>query len=155
MTRISSKSTYFQKRIVPVVWFGLLLAFASVAMGLRLPVLLIGALVMGVVGFFVMKKRVWDLADEVYDCGDSLLVRYRGVEERILMTAIESVNASTTVNPRRVVLQLNPAGPWGAQIAFIPMSALRLNHFANNPIAQDLAARVRGAKESSAHRVAG
>ena len=33
-------------------------------------------------GFFIMKKLVFDLVDEVWDDGDTLLVKNRGQEER-------------------------------------------------------------------------
>jgi len=151
MTRISSKSTFFQKRIVPVVWFGCVAVFSTFAIlagGLRAALLaLIPLCAITAVGYFVFKTRIWGLVDEVLDCGDTLLVRNRGAEERIPLTNIKNVTASALVNPRRVALQLIRPGKFGAEIAFIPVSGLLDNPFAKNPVAEDLAARVTSAHQ--------
>ena len=146
MTRISSKSTFFQKKIVPIAWFGcmtVMCAFAILAGGLMAaPLALIPLCAITAVGYFVFKTRIWGLVDEVQDCGDALLVRNRGQEERIALTNIKNVTTSALVNPRRVALQLIQPGKFGAEIAFIPASGLLANPFAKNPVAEDLAARV-------------
>ena len=147
MTLISSRSTHFHKRILPVIWFGFLFAWASFAVRMRVPVLLVIPAAMGVFGFFIMKKRVWDLADKVYDCGDCLLVRFGGVEERIALSNIVSVSSDIAFNrPRRVELRLATPGRLGVRVAFIPKPWLRGNPFVHNAVTQDLMERVQRAR---------
>ena len=58
---------------------------------------------MAVFGFPLMKKLVWDPADEVYDCGDSLLVRKGGEEEGVPLSNIITVGAGVyEPTPRHV-----------------------------------------------------
>lgn len=147
MTLISSRSTHFQKRILPVIWFGFLFVWALIAVLMRVPVLLVIPSVMGVLGFFIFKKLVWDLADEVYDCGDCLLVRIGGVEERIALSSIVNVSSDIACNrPRRVELRLVAPGRLGVRVAFVPKPWLRGNPFARNAVTDDLIARVQRAQ---------
>ncbi|MCX5848549.1 MAG: hypothetical protein NTW65_03780, partial [Deltaproteobacteria bacterium] len=79
MKKLSSGSIFFYKRIFPAIWFGFIVFFiltglfanrknnSSDIMIFVVPVL------MAVVGYFVMKNLVFDLIDEVYDEGLSLL----------------------------------------------------------------------------------
>lgn len=147
MTLISSRSTHFHKRIVPVIWFGFLFVWAWFAVRMRVPVLLVIPAAMGVFGFFIMKKLVWVLADEVYDCGDCLLVRIGGVEERIALSNIVNVSSDIAFNrPRRVELRLAAPLRLGVRVAFIPKPWLRWNPFARNAVIDDLIARVQRAR---------
>src|SRR5688572_22818149 len=99
MKQISSKYLFFYKKVFPLLWFGFLVFFiAETFMNgayEQTPMFVVGPCIMAVFGFFLMKKLVWDLMDEVYDCGDSLLVRNRGVEERVPFSSIMNVSAST------------------------------------------------------------
>ena len=95
-----------------------------------------------VFGAIMFRKLVWDLADEVRDGGDFLLVRRGKVEERLLLENVMNVSMSQFTNPRRLTLRLRTAGKLGDEVAFIPKSPLRLNPFARNPVAEKLIARV-------------
>jgi hypothetical protein len=98
--------------------------------------------VMAAFGFFIMKNLVWDLMDEVYDCGDSLLVKNRGVEIRVPISSIINVSFATNSNPQRITLKLAKPGNFGQEIAFSPPATFALNPFAKNPVAEDLIFRV-------------
>jgi hypothetical protein len=144
--KISSRFTVFNKRIFPALWFGFLAFFlvaaiftGAVEQGLMFLVVPLG---MAVFGFFLMKKLVWDLADEVYDCGDSLLVRNRGEEDTIALSNIMNVSASTHMNPPRVTLRLVTPSKFGSEVAFSPVIGMTLNPFARNQVAEDLIVRV-------------
>ena len=71
MPQLSSKMTFFYKRIFPFVWFGFLLVFVAISLlvGLQpdaataLP-LLVGPVVMAFVGYVIFKKFIFDLVDE-------------------------------------------------------------------------------------------
>ena len=57
---------------------------------------LIVPLLMAVFGYWIMKKLVFNLADEVLDAGNALVVRSGGQEERIALSDIKNVNYSPT-----------------------------------------------------------
>jgi len=146
MKQISSKSLFFTKKIFPLLWFGFLIFFVIQAIKSgayeKDPMFLIVPCIMAVFGFLLMKKIVWDLVDEVYDCGDSLIVKGHGVEERIPLVNIMNVSASTNMNPPRITLRLVKPGRLGAEISFSPAAPFTLNPFAKNPISEDLIVRV-------------
>jgi len=152
--KISSRSTFVSKKLFPIIWFGFLTVFVVMALlnGAfeSSPVFLIGPLLMAVFGFFLMKKLVWDLVDEVYDGGDYLLVKDRGREERVALANIMNVSASTAINPPRITLRLVQPGRFGQEIAFSPVTAFTINPFAKNAVAEDLIVRVDRARTKRA-----
>jgi hypothetical protein len=146
MTTISSASTWFHKRLFPAAWFGFLTLFVVMttiegAAEANLGFILVPVVMAGF-GFIIMKMLVWDLADQVADGGDYLVVRNRGEEDRIPLSNIINVSASTLTNPPRVTLRLAEAGKFGKEITFSPIRPFSLNPFAKNPIVEDLIIRV-------------
>lgn len=154
MKKISSKYLFITKKIFPLFWFGFLafFVFQALMQGTyeKDPMFLVVPCIMAVVGFFLMKKIVWDLVDEVYDCGDSLLIKNRGVEERVPLANIMNVSASINMNPPRITLRLVKPGRLGAEISFSPAASFTLNPFAKNPVAEDLIVRVDKARANRA-----
>jgi hypothetical protein len=154
VTKISSKSTFFSKKVFPALWFGFLAVFVAgtlVADGEDThPLFLAGPALMAVAGFFVMKKLVWDLVDEVYDCGDFLLIRNQGEEDRVALSNIMNVSASTNMNPPRITLRLVNPSRFGREIAFSPITGFTFNPFAKNQVAEDLIVRVDKARSRRA-----
>ncbi len=152
MTRISAKYLFVMKRIFPLLWFGFLACFmvAAVLSGAYKQDLgfMVMPCLMAVFGFFIMKKLVWDLVDEVYDGGDFLLVKNRGEEDRVLLSNIMNVSVSTNMNPPRITLRLVVPGRFGGEVSFSPASSFTLNPFARNPIAEDLIVRVDQARSA-------
>lgn len=147
MKKISSGSTVFYKKVFPLIWFGFLVFFVvtAVAGGAVRDgqwVFLVVPCFMAVFGFFLMKKLVWDLADEVYDCGDYLLVRNGNEEERISLSNIMNVSASSNMNPPKITLRLVHPGRFGSGVSFSPPSRISFNLFAKNAVAEDLMVRV-------------
>ena len=80
MRPVSSKMTFFYKRVFPVTWVGfLLLLFAFGLLSASRDILfLIVVLLMAVFGYWFMKKVIFNLADAVLDAGDALVVRSGG-----------------------------------------------------------------------------
>ena len=156
MTRISSKRTWFLKKMFPVLWFGILAFTVSVGLFAGMPrahlEFFAVPVLMGVIGYVVMRKFVWDLADEVFDCGDALLVRKAGKEERIALSNIINVSMSVGTNPPRLTLRLDKPGRFGSEVVFSPETPMRLNPFAKNRIAEDLIVRVDRARVDRARR---
>lgn len=146
MKKISSGAITFHKKVFPIIWFGFLGVF--VVVGLMGPardgewVLLLMPCIMAAFGYFIFKKLLWELVDEVYDCGDSLLVRNRGEEETIALRDIMNVSVSSYVNPPRITLRVAVPSRFGTEISFSPPVKFSLNPFAKNPVGEDLIVRV-------------
>jgi hypothetical protein len=122
MQRISSRWTFFYKRVFPAGWFGGLVLFIGIPLfashgSLPLPFLIIPVAMIGF-GYFLMKKLVFDLVDEVWDDGDALVVKNGGRDERIALADVKNVNYSAFVNPPRVTLSLRQQTAFGDQVTF-------------------------------------
>ena len=152
MRRISSQWTFFYKFIFPIVWVGFIIVFLAVAVfaptrsgqGFPIPALIV-PIFMLVIGFTIMKKFIFDLADEVWDDGDTLVVKKSGQEERIALRDIKNVNYSTMSSPPRVVLSLRRPSLFGDQVAFC--APIRFVPFATSPIIDDLINRIDAARQ--------
>ena len=113
MRLISSRMTFFYKRVFPFIWFGvllLLMAFGLVSasrggLASNVPFLIVPVL-MAVFGYHIMKKLVFNLADEVLDAGDTLVVRSGGQEDHIALSDIKNVNYSPYMSPPQVTLSV-------------------------------------------------
>lgn len=150
MIRISSRGTFFYKRVFPVIWFGFLAVFLAVTMwaivargaaSLRFPFVMppIVALVMAAFGYFIMKKFVFDIVDEVWDTGDELLVKNGGHEQRVPLSEIMNVSYSFLTSPPRVTLMLRYEGLFGKEITFSPPGRFG---FSRDPVITELIERI-------------
>jgi hypothetical protein len=156
MGRISSQSTFFYKRMFPIIWFGFLAFFGAIALfvGLKpsnsLPLpFFIAPPVMAILGYFIMKKLVFDFVDEVVDLGDALLVKNGNQEDRIALSDIMNINYSPLISPPRVTLSLRRPSLFGDKVSFC--APLRFVPFSTSPVIDALIARVdaaRGGKRS-------
>ncbi len=77
-------------------------------------------------GYFVMKKFIWDLIDEVYDEGSSLFFKQGNKELRINLEDIKNVSYSSFSNPERVTLSLRHQTVLGDKISFLPKMNISL-----------------------------
>jgi hypothetical protein len=150
MKKISSDMTFFNKKVFPIIWFGFLAVFVAVTVAggaLRKvgPLFLLPSVFMALIGLILMKKLIWDLVDEVYDCGNYLLIRNDGREHRLELADVMNVSGSLVTNPPRITLRISNAGgagPLGSEVTFSPKRPLSLNPFAKNEIFEDLVVRV-------------
>ena len=101
-------------------------------------------IIMAALGYFIMKKLIFDLVDEVRDAGRALIVRNDDREERILLADIKNVNYSPFISPPRVVLSLRRMTIFGNQITFC--APVRFVPFAAIPVIADLIDRVDAAR---------
>ena len=157
MRRISSKWTFFYKRISPVIFFGFLVVFIGIALlaNLRsnsaldnIPFLIV-AIVMTVV-FFISKKLIFDLVDEVWEDGETLVVRNSGQEQRIALADIKNVTYSPLISPPRVTVSLRRPTVFGDEVTFC--APVRMVPLAPSPVINDPIERVDRAREQSHHR---
>jgi hypothetical protein len=146
MEVISSGQTFFIKKVFPALWMAIIgfVAVAGVVNGQawKQPQIILLPVIMVLFGFFLFRKLIWDIADDVRDGGSFLLVRKGSVEERVSLDNVMNVSMSQFTNPRRVSLRLRKPGMFGDEIVFIPKSTFQLNPFARNPVAEKLMARV-------------
>jgi hypothetical protein len=153
--RISSRNTFFLKRLFPPLWFGFLGLFVLGALagaphGTRatpLALILVGPVIMMVLGYALLRRLVFDLADEVYDEGQALRVRRGSQEEHIALENIMNISYAGLTNPPRVTLTLRQPGPLGREITFSPIQQLFGPLLrTSNPIVTDLIERVDAAR---------
>ena len=97
-------------------------------------------LFMAIFGYAIMKWIVFDLVDEVWDCGDSLVARNKGLEYRFALSEFMNVGYTGFMNPPRITLSLRKASDIRAEVAFIP--PFRVFPYSMPPIARDLIARI-------------
>jgi hypothetical protein len=152
MKKISSGMTFVTKRLFPIMWFGFLSFFlvsAFAGFGVKGPEMIPFIAVpsfMAVIGIFVFRKMIRGLADEVWDDETALIVVNKGIEERIPLTSVKTVNYSLYSRPQRVTLDLRDDGALGTEISFIPKS--NFVPFSKNPDIVDLIDRVEEAKRN-------
>jgi hypothetical protein len=152
MRRISSKATFWYKWVFPIVWFGFLAVFIAIGVfasahdgGTALLPFIIMPAVMIVIGYFIMKKLVFDLVDEVWDDGAALIVKDKDREDRIALSNIVNISYSPLVNPPRVTLTLRqPTNYFGTEISF--SAPIRFVPFAKSELIEELIRRVDAAR---------
>ncbi len=152
MQRISSGSIALGKVVFPVIWFGLLGIFFLIALfgkdahGNHSLVAIVFPLFMGAIGFFIMKKSMWGLADEVLDAGDSLIVRIGREQEQIPLANIINVGYQPS-DGYRVTLTLRNPSRFGNQISFYAQQKFRA--FGQNPVLAQLTQRIDAARQAA------
>jgi hypothetical protein len=146
MVRISSKATLFYKWVFPAIWFGGLALVGTTFLRLQsafsFPMVVLP--VMAVFGFFIMRALIFDLVDEAWDAGDTLVVRNRGTEDRIALADIKNVNYSYMTSPPRVTLSLRRKSAFGSVVTFC--APLRFIPLTTSPMIDKLIERVDAAR---------
>lgn len=150
--RISSANTFFLKRVFPVLWLGILavpvvIALATMRGPHRAPPVILVPLLLCPVGYLLMRRLVFDLADEVYDEGDALRVRFGANTERIPLDNIINVSYAGLTNPQRITLTLRTPGRFGKEVTFSPPRTFWAPLFRPNPLVNELIERVEAARQ--------
>jgi hypothetical protein len=78
-----------------------------------------------------MKRLIFGLVDEVWETDDHLVVKIKGIEEKISFSDIQHVNCSTMTNPPRITLTLRVRNRLGSEITFSPLA--RFGFLSNFP----------------------
>jgi len=124
MSRLSSRSTFATKRLLPILWFGVLALILLAGLLRKLSdrdvpaPFLIFPLVMAGFGYFLMKNLVFDLVDEVWDAGAELVVKNKGDTARVPLSNIINVSYCVVTSPQRVTLTLRQPTTLGKEITF-------------------------------------
>src|SRR5262249_12863659 len=150
MLLMSSRMTFFYKRIFPVIWFGFLAAFflfgllkgAAADPISNLPFLIV-PVVMAIIGYRIMKKISFNLVD-VFDLGDAPRVGGGGREDRVALAAIKNVNFFPYMSPPQVTLSLRRPSVFGDTIVFC--APLRIMPRSPSPTIEKLIDRIDDAR---------
>ena len=126
MRQISSKATFFVKRVYPIIFVAAVILFFAFPLMFveraRIPSmwpLLLGAALALVVGYWAMKNLLFDLVDAVFEDGNALVVKNDGREERVSLSDIAAAGYTSLFNPMRVTLSLRRPTSFGTEIAFL------------------------------------
>jgi hypothetical protein len=145
------------KRVFPVFWFGSLAFFVIAGFLDRssdssppLPFLFV-PLAMAIFGYVLLKKMVFDLADEISDAGDYLLIRFGRVQDQVDLANIINVSYTVMVNPPRVTLTLREPCRFGKEVSFSP--PVRWLAFSKSPVIAELIERIDAARRRAAKPV--
>jgi hypothetical protein len=148
-----SRGTFFLKRVLPLLIFGVLglAILMPVVLGMIHPVrfpyvMLTAPAVMIVVMYAVFRRLIFDLADEVTDEGDALLVRIGAQQERIPLAQIINVSYAGLTNPRRITLTLRQPGIFGREVTFSPQLQFVKPLSLKNPLVDELIERADAAR---------
>ncbi len=151
MTQISSRLTFFYKRVFPIFWFGLLALFMIGPTAIAWnggqapqPMFFIVPIFMMAFGYVMMKKLVFNLVDVVFDAGDALLVKNGAQQEQIPLADIINISYAQMMNPPQVTLSLRQPTSFGNKVTFC--APTRLIPFATSPVIDDLIKRVDAAR---------
>jgi hypothetical protein len=147
MRRISSRATFSYKWLFPATWFGFVIIFAGAPIVLSLLAhqspsasFIIPPVIMLVIGYFFMRKFLFDLVDEVWDDGNELVVRNGRREDRIRLSDIKNVGYSPMMSPPRVTLSLRKVSIFGDSVSFC--APFRFLPFSPSPVINELIDRV-------------
>jgi hypothetical protein len=100
-------------------------------------------------GYFFWKTQIHRLADEVFDCRDSLKVRRGRVEDTIPFSKVAAVDVSSSGGFHRITVRLRERSKFGNRIEFLPQASLWSNLTAIRALAQDLSQRAHLGTSSS------
>ena len=112
MNKISSDFDYLFKRIFPIIWFGILgyvfisNLLISIDKGKEHYGMMFIVTIGAILGYIIMKKYLFNLIDEVYDEGDSLLFKNKGKEVRVNLREIKNISYSASSSPACVKIHL-------------------------------------------------
>lgn len=142
MMRQISKLPFILKWGFPIFWFGLLglITIVGLTNGRAHTTEIIAPIVLAVFGLFIMKKLIWELADEVFDGGDFLLFRKGDLEQRVQLQDITNIEHAALSSPPRVTIYCRTPGALGTKLAFTLSPAL--NPFAKPKIFRELSERI-------------
>jgi hypothetical protein len=154
MRLISSSGTFFYKRVFPAIWFGFigLFFFGGLVGAIRDGGgfgFLLFPLGMAAFGFVIMRFFVWNLVDEVWDDGESLVVKNKGREARIDLLNIININHSSFTNPPSVSLTLRAPCEFGRIVKFSPPR--KFLGFSEHPVVTELVQRLDRKRQIAEH----
>ena len=133
MIKISSQSTYFNKRILPILSLAFFVAFTAPFIFQTLTgdiprdkavFVFIFIFFGGVAGLFLYLYLFHPLLDEVYYDNKSLLVKNGKTELVIPFDEVQDIAYSANSRPPRVIITLYEFNQFGIELYFLPPTSL-------------------------------
>ncbi len=129
MKLISCPTTTFHKRVLPVLCAAVFALLGAVTVAAYLVQRDIRAAAIGGVSslgvtavvFVALWLRRYDVADEIWEDGDVLIVRSGSREVHIPMTNVIGLEYTRFQNPTRMTLTLREPCEFGSEIIFLPL----------------------------------
>jgi hypothetical protein len=126
MRCISSETTFYFKRVVPVIFAMFVMTFMAIILyegrsASESPLLsfLFFPVLIALTGYFFVKILTPNAVDEVWDAGDALIVWDKGQEYRLALSDILEVRFSPQYNGARIVtLHLRTPSVFGNKVEF-------------------------------------
>jgi hypothetical protein len=148
MNRVSSSYLFISKKVLPAIWFG----FIGVALTLvlyfqpeQILLAVVQLLIVAGITFSCFKVFVFDLADEVYDTGNSLIIRFGQKAETISYDQIKSITYFPSEWVSRAIISVKGDCSLGKEIPFCPRWSC-FDVF-KNKVVQDLNERIENRQE--------
>jgi len=141
---LSSRMTYFYKRIFPVVWimaFAFLTVFLWIG-GCRGTAELKWVALISLIGGSIFLRWFAVRLKTVTLQGDHLVVSDYRSEEPVSLLEIEEVKETRLWNPQLIKLRLVRPGRWGNEIVFIAPLGFRFV-FSDHPLVKELQDMIR------------
>ncbi|MBX3628015.1 MAG: hypothetical protein KF892_23605 [Rhizobacter sp.] len=151
MRRLSSFLTPFTKRVVPTALVcGFAIGAVATAISGKASISAMTGFAVAIVGVLLLQKMLAsDLADDVIDLGDSLLIRRGAVKEKVALANLLKAESSLATNPPRVTLYFVSAGAFGKNVSFCPAGGSTIP-LAPHPFVEELMRRAEQARAKSA-----
>jgi len=152
MQVISFKNTTLFKR---GIWLSAaaLIAFAAAPSALNgdlwrnpVPSAIAISLLCAALAYFFWKTQMHRLADEVFDCQDSLKVRRGRIEETVPLSNVSVAEVLSSGGFHRITVRLRERSKLGRQIDFLPQASLWSNLPAIRSVALSLTERANQAR---------
>lgn len=143
MRLISSKLTAWNKRGIPILWFGLLACAGAwlVSKGQYGPWAVLIPVALALLGIVYMRRFTFSLADQVFDAGDALVIRRNGRELRVLLANVTGVKYSIIADPPRITVAFTTAAVPEARVEFMPRVFAGMCLFRQHPLLEELRKR--------------
>ncbi|HSB25420.1 MAG TPA: hypothetical protein VLE94_20145 [Burkholderiaceae bacterium] len=150
MRYLSSSATFIPKYVFPVAWVAGMAYVAVAALVDGHPGGAASAALVAVVVLVFRHFFASDLADQVVDLGDHLVVK-RGLQtERVPLASIVEVTESVGINPAAIIIRLSKPSKFGRLISFTPTTSSRFNPVAEHSLVSELRERSLTARAKSA-----
>ena len=128
MNKLSSSTTFLTKKVFPIFWFGFLSIFflfsvatiTTAGASFKTIPLVVFPIVMAAFGYFLMKKLVFNLIDQVYDEGSTLLFVNAKEEVRISLKDIKNISFRY-YRSSLVIISVRHDTKFGNKLSFVPV----------------------------------
>jgi hypothetical protein len=152
--RISSFWTPLSKWIFTAIFLGILAVVCLVAIVdgklSTQPSFFVGPTLAAVFVYVLQRVLASDLADEVLDFGEYLVVRHGKRKDRVYLRNLIKVEVSKAINPQRMTLHLVEPSLFGRLISFSPVSSKSFNPFGQHQLVEELMSRAQEARAKNA-----